>query len=51
MAKLTAREQTELEVTPELYEVYRANDKPLQLHWIIKGTDRKLYVVPDEPGG
>lgn len=51
MVKVTVRGQTKLEVTPELYQVYRANDQPLLLHWIIKGTDSKLYVVPDEPGG
>lgn len=51
MEKVTPRERIGLEVTPELYEVYSANDKPVQSEWIIKGTDSKLYVVPAEPGG
>ena len=39
------------EPTPALYSVYRANDEPLQLEWIIEGTDGNLYVVSAEPGG
>ena len=37
--------------TPELYEVYRANDERPELEWVIQGTDGKLYLVPAEPGG
>jgi hypothetical protein len=51
MQELTAGGHVELEVTPQLYRVYHANDKALQLEWVIEGTDSKLYVVPAEPGG
>jgi hypothetical protein len=43
--------QSGSEITPESYRVYYATDEPLQLEWIIEGTDGKLYVVPAEPGG
>ena len=51
MAMVTATGLTALEATPEPYRVYHANDAPLQLEWIIEGTDSNLYVVPADPGG
>jgi hypothetical protein len=51
MATTTGQTGVEIVPTPKLYSAYYASDKPLQLEWIIEGTDSKLYLVPAEPGG
>ena len=51
MDMVTAGGPTGTEPEPALYSVYSANDEPVQLQWIIEGTDGNLYLVPAEPGG